>query len=272
MYKFADLRGKRFGKLIAIEPTEQRIGGRIVWKCRCDCGKEIEVASKSLLNGHRTKCNECRAENLCGNKYGNLTVIERSRNEQYAKKYSNPVYKCICDCGNIVYVSAGHLKNGHTQSCGCLQKIATSNAAKTHGLSKDKIYRIWISMISRCEDINSTGYCNYGARGISVCAKWRNDFTEFYLWALSNGYKEGLTIERINVDGNYEPTNCTWATCKEQQNNKRNNHFITFNGKTQTMMQWSEELGINYATLNYRINIAKWTIDRALTEPVNSWR
>lgn len=106
-------------------------------------------------------------------------------------------------------------------------------------------------------------YKHYGARGIKMCDDWKNDFMTFYNWAMSNGYKEGLTIDRIDVNGNYEPNNCRWVDIKTQSNNKRNNIYLAYGGKTQTLKEWAEELNVNYCTLWRRYN-KQWSIDEIL--------
>ena len=135
-------------------------------------------------------------------------------------------------------------------SCGCLVK---ENHICTHNKSYTRLYRIWQKTKQRCYNENHKHFQYYGARGITVCDEWKNDFQVFYEWAINNGYSDELTIDRINVNGNYEPSNCRWATRKEQMNNTRQNRFITYNGKTQTAKQWSEELGIKYPTLQGRL-------------------
>lgn len=118
-----------------------------------------------------------------------------------------------------------------------------------HGKYYTRIYRIYNDMKKRCYNHSMINYKNYGGRGIKVCDEWRNDFMNFYNWAMNNGYTDNLTIERIDVDGNYEPNNCKWITYKEQANNRRNNVHLTYAGKTQTMKQWAEELDIKYSTI-----------------------
>lgn len=136
---------------------------------------------------------------------------------------------------------------------------------KTHGLRYTRIYRIWCNMKRRCYNKNDKSYKAYGGRGITVCDEWKFDFLSFYNWAIESGYNDKLTIDRINVNGNYEPCNCRWLDSKSQCNNKSNNHFITFNGETHTMKQWAEKMGISYQTLAQRINKYKWSIERAIT-------
>lgn len=170
-----------------------------------------------------------------GKKFGKLTVLIEC---EELKKNSQKVYKCICDCGNICYVRSGNLISGNTKSCGCL-------VGKFHGKRDTKLYSVWSHFKGRCYNLNDHKYSNYGGRGIEVCDEWRNNFQAFYDWSINNGYKEGLTIDRIDVDGDYEPNNCRWVDQKTQQNNRRNNTRLTYNGKTQTISQWASELSVN---------------------------
>lgn len=136
----------------------------------------------------------------------------------------------------------------------------------THGLSKTRLHRIWHSMYCRCYYPSTNQYKNYGGRGIKVCDEWKKveGFLRFYKWALENGYKENLTLDRINVNGNYEPSNCRWITHKEQSNNRTNNVYYTFNGKTQTSKQWCDEYNILQNTFKDRLDRG-WTLEQALT-------
>ena len=193
---------------------------------------------------------------LVGQKFGHLTVTERSEK----RKKGMAFWICHCDCGNTTQpIRTADLKNGKTKSCGCLQ-----NKPK-HGMSYSRIYQTWADMKGRCYNQNNQSFKNYGGRGIKVCDEWKNDFKTFYDWAMSNGYEDHLTIDRKDANGNYEPSNCRWATYKVQENNTRRNHFLTYNGKTQTMKEWAEEVNINYNTLVGRINRLHWTVEKALT-------
>lgn len=137
----------------------------------------------------------------------------------------------------------------------------------THGMSKTRLYRIFRGMISRCKYETASGYDCYGGRGIAVCDEWRNDFQAFHDWATHNGYDDNLTIERMDANGNYEPSNCCWITKAQQNNNTRRSHYITHDGKTQTVSEWAAELGIPQHTVRCRLN-AGWEDMRALTQPV----
>ena len=134
-----------------------------------------------------------------------------------------------------------------------------------HGETGTRLYWTWHGMKARCFNPRESHFTDYGGRGITVCAEWLS-FEGFRDWALANGYADNLTIDRIDVNGNYEPNNCRWATTVEQANNTRRNHKITFNGKTQNIKQWADELGINYYTLHSRITKSKWDVEKALSK------
>lgn len=142
---------------------------------------------------------------------------------------------------------------------------------KRHGYSQTKLYRTYQRMKNRCYNKNFPHYEIYGGRGIIVCDEWLNDFVKFKDWALSNGYQEGLSIDRINPNGNYEPFNCRWITMFEQANNKRNNLLFTINGITKTQTQWCRDYNIPVTNVRRRLN-SGWSIEEALTIPVKKWR
>lgn len=202
MSKNLDLTGQRFGRLVALEPSERRDARRSTWWiCKCDCGNTKEV---------RTTC----------------------------------------------------LTKGFTKSCGCLRRekgVEHGRQMMTkHGWYGTRVYHIWRSIVDRCENPNCPQYRNYGGRGISMCREWRELPQAFCEWAMNNGYTDDLTIDRIDVNGNYEPSNCRWITIDEQQVNKRNNVLITYKDKTQCVAEWARELGVNQFNLYNRI-YAGWT-------------
>lgn len=133
-----------------------------------------------------------------------------------------------------------------------------------HNKYNSRIYRIWRGMKDRCYNINSKDYKNYGGRGIVVCDEWLNDFMSFYNWSMNNGYDDSLTIDRIDVNGNYEPSNCRWVTQKQQQRNRRNNKLFTYNGEVHYLSEWCELLHLNQNTIYNRINNLNYSIERAL--------
>lgn len=198
------------------------------------------------------------ALNLVGQKYGRLTVLDRADNVK-----GRVAWKCECDCGNQVTVLSYSLRTGNTKSCGCL----VSEKITKHGMHKTKLYRAWNNMISRCYCESFRSFRNYGGRGITVCDEWRNSFPVFADWAMNNGYREDLTIDRIDNEGNYEPSNCRWITNEAQQLNKRSNRRISFNGETRTIKEWSVITGIHPRTLSARLDHG-WTAEDTLTKAV----
>lgn len=152
-----------------------------------------------------------------GKKCGRLTVLERD-----GKNTGGEIkWKCICECGNIVSVKGSSLRSGITKSCGCYQKEAVKKANAIHGKCSSRLYRIWNAMKTRCYNPKSKSYINYGQRGIRICDEWLHNYSSFYNWAMSHGYNDTLTIDRINNNGNYEPNNCRWLTRAQQNQNKR---------------------------------------------------
>ncbi|KAJ76039.1 hypothetical protein M222_0742 [Enterococcus faecalis AZ19] len=195
-------------------------------------------------------------KDLTNRRFGRLTALKLSEKRSGRKTF----WDCVCDCGNTKTVRTDSLKSGAIQSCGCLKKeqnkinLPKGQGRLEHGLARERIYHIWLGMIKRCENEEDSHFSSYGGRGIKVCKEW-HDVVMFTSWAIVNGYRDDLTIDRTDVDGNYEPSNCRWVTMKEQANNKRNNLFFEYNGKVQTLKQWSEELGIPYGTLSNRVGL-----------------
>lgn len=134
-----------------------------------------------------------------------------------------------------------------------------------HGLRNTRLYRIWAGMKNRCYNKNDPHYLRWGAKGIAVCDEWRNDFQAFYDWAMSHGYSDKLTLDRINSNGNYEPFNCRWATVKEQNRNKKNVKFIEYNGESKLLDEWAEMFGIKPKTLWMRLYFYNWPVEKAFT-------
>jgi len=204
---------------------------------------------------------------LTGQKFGLLTVLSKS--DKTRGKRNRIAWKCLCECGKEVLVVGEQLRYGVTKSCGCLKrKIAKDNHTKHGFANKERLYTIWRHIRGRCSDKNDKRYKNYGGRGITVCDEWLNSYLSFRNWAMENGYNDNLTIDRIDVNGNYEPSNCRWATQKEQANNMTTNHLLELNGEIMNIKQWSERIGIKYMTILYRLKKG-WSIKDALTIPAN---
>lgn len=199
---------------------------------------------------------------LKGFKSGRLTGIKPIGKD----KNNSVLWECLCDCGNTAILRAALLKNGHTKSCGCLQRERASKACTTHGMRFSPEWRTWRHIKDRCYNPNTERYPHYGGRGIKVCDRWLNSFENFY--ADMGKKPEGYSIERINIDGDYSPENCKWIALRDQANNKKNNKFVTFKGKTQTVAQWAEELGFNKQTLYSRLNGYGWSVEKSLTTPI----
>ena len=194
-----------------------------------------------------------------GDRFGRLILIERippNGNRKYK-------YKCKCDCGNILIVFTYNLKNGNTSSCGCLQKERASRSSSTHGMSKTKIYDIWLNMRRRCFDESNISFHNYVERGISICTRW-NEFNNFFE---DMGIPpKGMTLERKNNNAGYSKENCIWADRRTQANNRRSSKIIEFNNKSMTQIQWDRELNLREGQIHDRLSRG-WTIERALTTP-----
>lgn len=210
--------------------------------------------------------------NLEGQKFSRLLVIKRAENKVFKCGTVVAQWICKCDCGkeNII-VASNKLRNGNTKSCGCLHdELFEKNRMlhMKHNKSNTRLYKIWSGMKQRCHNSRHPKYRIYGKRGIVVCDEWKNSFEKFYNWAIEHGYKDNLTIDRIDNDRNYEPNNCRWFTPKEQSNNVRHNLIYSYNGQRKTLKQLAEEYNINYGTLYSRVVRDKWGIDKALNTPL----
>lgn len=190
--------------------------------------------------------------NITGKRFGRLVALSKYG----TAKNRQTIWKCKCDCGNIKNVIYGSLISGSTKSCGCLLK--ENGCPPKHGLSRTRIYNIYQGMKRRCYNKKDKDYLNYGSRGIKICDEWldsENGLHNFYNWAINNGYKDNLSIDRINNNGDYKPKNCRWVDNKVQSNNKRNCHYITYNNNTHTIAEWSKILHINESTIHERIKL-----------------
>lgn len=181
-----------------------------------------------------------KLKDLRNKQFGDLTVL----NEPYIRVNNATYWKCKCKCGTEKFIFSGNLISGNSTSCGC----------KRRKTNYRRLIVIFNAMKQRCYNKKHTKYKNYGGRGISICNEWLFNSNAFYSWAITNGYNDDLTIDRIDVNGNYEPSNCRWVTMKTQQNNRTNNKNITMRGQTKTLSQWSEEYGLTRESFIWRYN------------------
>lgn len=197
-------------------------------------------------------------KNLAGKKFGRLTVVERIIGTK------RTTWHCICDCGKEVNVLSTNLLRYHSTSCGCLLREVAKKRSTTHGLSNsERLYGIWTGIRKRCFCETSIDYKNYGGRGISMCAEWEKNYLNFRDWAMQNGYAENLTIDRIDVNGNYCPENCRWATKKEQVYNKRNT--VRISGKS--LAKLCDEMKPNDKKFYHKVYMRikrGWSVEKAL--------
>lgn len=202
-----------------------------------------------------------KIQDLSGMRFGRLTVVKF-----LCRGGGQTKWECACDCGRTHIASASNLKRGHVRSCGCLSRELAAKRLLSHGEADTRLYSIWDGMKRRCK--GTSGYKNkrlYCDRGISYCDEWES-YENFRDWAFSNGYRDGLTIDRIDGNREYCPENCRWVNMKVQQNNRRNNHKVTHAGQTKTIGEWATEKGIPYDTLYNRLYIG-WTMEKALSVP-----
>lgn len=190
------------------------------------------------------------SNDLTGQRFYRWTVVKAA---EFTKTGKPNVWLCECDCGTIRKVRTNDLKQGKTHSCGCYNKEKSRERATKHNGCGTRLYTIYKNMVGRCYRKTSSHYERYGGRGITVCDEWmaENGFQNFKTWADSSGYNDTLTIERIDIDKGYMPSNCKWIPLKEQANNRRTTHWITFEGITKNITQWADFIGINRRTLTY---------------------
>jgi hypothetical protein len=211
---------------------------------------------KNLLKGVFMKLTD-----RMGERYGRLLVVGRAPNK--SDKDTNARWVCACDCGRETTQYGQDLKKGKVVSCGCWN----DEKKFKHGMARQPVYKVWQQLHQRCENPKAPKFYNYGGRGIKVCERWKS----FENFAADMGIRpEGYSIERINNDGDYEPSNCMWATTKQQLNNRRISRFIELNGERKTIAQWADQLGVKYDLIRCRIDRYGWSIERALTTPVKS--
>jgi len=206
-------------------------------------------------------------KNLVGKRFGKLLVIEHNGVYVFPCGVKTQTWKCKCDCGNEKIIKSRELKSGDTKSCGCIRKEKPNS--QKHGKSNSRLYIAWTNMKSRCYNYKNKDYKHYGEKGITVCDEWLNQFQTFYDWSMKNGYREDLTIDRIDNSKGYNPNNCRWVTIKEQLNNYSKNHLVNYKGQQYTIKQLSEKINIPERTLRYRI-INNWEENELSLPPKNN--
>lgn len=179
---------------------------------------------------------------LTGQRFGRLRVIGQARSKIAKNGYPIRMWHCKCDCGATLEVMGISLRSGNTKSCGCYQKDRARDIKTKHGGHGERLYSIWGNIKTRCLNPNVPAYKDYGGRGITICQEWLESYEAFRNWCLNNGYKDTLTIERIDVNKGYEPGNCTFIGKEKQPLNARSNHLVTYKEKTKTLTEWSREL------------------------------
>ena len=203
---------------------------------------------------------------LSGRVFGRLKVLRRAENSK-----GRVAFRCACECGNIVVVTSHALMTGNTSSCGCIHSEQLIHRNTKHGERFTKLYTIWLNMKQRCNSAKPR-YKAWHGRGIKVCPEWDKSFLAFKTWACANGYKDGLTIDRVDVNGDYCPENCRWISKREQSWNKTNTRYFEYKGTKKCLSEWSAVTGISLATLRTRVYNLGWSIEKALETEVKHVR
>lgn len=230
--------GTKYGKWTVLEDLGYINGHRMV-RCRCECGNEKDVFYSHLKRGNTQSCGKCNGIVHVGDTFGKWTVLEV---QEHCEHEEGRKALCQCECGTVRRLSCYKLLRGRTLSCGCWR-----NDAKSH----PRLYRVYQHMMARCYNPNNPKFKDYGARGIIVCEEWKNEhgFDKFAEWALQNGYDKDAqygecTLDRKDVNGNYEPGNCRFVNLDVQANNKQNTIYLTYNNETHTISEWGAILNI----------------------------
>lgn len=207
---------------------------------------------------------------LTDTKVGYLTVLEKVEKPKHLVR-DGTYWKCKCVCGKEIIKNHSVLARRDIKSCGCKNDYKHPT---THNMSNTKLYNVWKSMRGRCYRKSDKRYKYYGGKGVTICDEWRENFMGFYEWSIRNGYKEnqGLSIDRIEVNGNYEPKNCRWVTAKEQANNTTTNKIIEYKGVKLTLSQWCDKLNLSYPTTIARLSVYGWSVEDAFGIPIGTKR
>lgn len=259
--------GERYGRLTTLREMAKRNHGHVMWECICDCGNTTYVQRDRLLNGHTRSCGCMKIKrdkpniDITGQRFGRLVATEWVGSKKRGE-YKTAVWKCRCDCGTVKEIARTDLMSGRVVSCGCRKLEYVTK----HGGYKDRLYNIWSGMRDRCNNPHNRYYQDYGARGISICDEW-NDYGVFKEWAYKNGYDESAvfqecTIDRIDVNGDYEPSNCRWVSILVQANNTRRTIKVEMDGEIKSVKQWCAFFNCKYGTAlsrkNRGIDIREW--------------
>lgn len=211
---------------------------------------------------------KAKSNDLTNQKFGRLTVIKRAEAIISKSGKKRGRWLCKCDCGQYATVLTDSLKSGSTKSCGCYRTESRKNVNKKHGMIGTRLYTEWISMKSRCYYTQNKAYERYGGRGIAICVEWLNSFDAFYEWAIANGYSDDLTIERVDVNGDYCPENCCWIPANEQAKNRRTTlRIVDENGEMVYVMDVADKNGISMSNVVARKSRG-WSLEKALSTPL----
>lgn len=217
---------------------------------------------------------------MIGKKYSNWTVLDYSHfdertyycnNRKKVRKSKDHFLKVVCKCGVVKNVRPYQLRAGKSKGCGCEGNHTKTQFVRTHGKTNTRIYRIYCGMKERCYSKNNKDYQKYGGRGITICDEWLNDFETFYEWAQSNGYSDDYSIDRIDNNESYKPSNCRWTDAKKQSNNRRSSIFLEFKNQKYTITEWSRILNVKADTLHRRKRNG-WTDEEVITIPIGGRR
>lgn len=279
------LEGKRFGML---EVLEEVMPGRTpngaikrMWLCQCDCGNTVVVNMFSLKENRLCSCG-CQLEtpDYIGQRFGRLVVIGEGEKIRDSNGHKRGTFVCQCDCGNTITVNRRYIVRGQKKSCGCINREIRERQARlkewrTKYVKPEykKLRECWQKIKQRCYNSNERNYKYYGGRGIKMCPEWIEEkgMYVFCEWALNNGYQDNLSIDRIDVDGDYTPENCRWIPLAEQQRNKSTTRYIEYKGETRCMAEWAEILNVDYDLLCARLSNG-WTMEEAVTIPKGQHR
>lgn len=236
-----------------------------------EIANKLNRTRKAILHKIESLGLEARSKMKIGDQNNRLTLRETWTEYKYGQNITFGKFEC--ECGNFTEIKVASVKSGKTKSCGCLlvekARERTIERNTTHGMTNHPLYKIWVGMIARCTYPSQSQYKDYGGREIKVCEEWKNDFQIFADWAISNGWKSGLTIDRKDNSKGYSSENCKISTYKEQNNNKRSNVLVTAFNETKTLMEWSEDNRCepDYRALRDRIQKLGWEAEKAITTP-----